>query len=485
MHLLGLAAGALLLLLGAGCGTFPATPAPHAPPLPRADAEFSQSLAHFAHGLILDAELGPDGSAAALNAFRQAAALDATNTLLTQVLAERLWLQGEHEAAIEEIRQQLRRHDSAANHAILASLAEAAGKHALAAEHFGKAAERQPDDSREFRVMQARSFIRAGDDRRALRIMRRLAKPGRRKPGDFDLPLVWGCHLRRAEPAGVRARPYLELALECATNGMQRALAHEALATVAILGGDTNGARRAVLQAVRALPGDMGRIAKFTRFELGVMGPGVTNSWLRAAAARRPEPAPLLALAHVAAAHRDYSNACHYVAQGRRALERDGAVPLAEGFYTLYAHFLDEAGRGPEAEQLLLEALEVHPDSALLQNHLAYFWAVANRRLKEAERLADRALEQQPENGAFLDTRGWIYYRQARYDEALKQLALAVRRERNDPTILDHMGDVYLALGRLKEALFCWRRSLRFDPENAVVAEKLRQHAAAKEEAAE
>jgi cytochrome c-type biogenesis protein CcmH/NrfG len=60
-----------------------------------------------------------------------------------------------------------------------------------------------------------------------------------------------------------------------------------------------------------------------------------------------------------------------------------------------------------------------------------------------------------------------------------------VRRERNDPTILDHMGDVYLALGRLKEALFCWRRSLRFDPENAVVAEKLRQHAAAKEEAAE
>jgi cytochrome c-type biogenesis protein CcmH/NrfG len=47
------------------------------------------------------------------------------------------------------------------------------------------------------------------------------------------------------------------------------------------------------------------------------------------------------------------------------------------------------------------------------------------------------------------------------------------------------MGDVYLALGRLKEALFCWRRSLRFDPENAVVAEKLRQHAAAKEEAAE
>ena len=46
--------------------------------LPREDADFSSSLAHFAHGLILDAELGPAGAEAALGAFRQAAALDAT-----------------------------------------------------------------------------------------------------------------------------------------------------------------------------------------------------------------------------------------------------------------------------------------------------------------------------------------------------------------------------------------------------------------------
>ncbi len=477
MHFHGLAAGAILLL-GAGCGMFPATPAPRADLLPRADAEFSQSLAHFAHGMILDAELGPNGGAAALNAFRQAAVLDATNTLLTHLLAGRLWSQGEHEAALAEVREQIRRHDSGANHALLASLADAAGRHALAAEHFGQAAERQPEGGGEWRALQVRALIRAGDDRQALRVLRRLARPGRRTPGDFALPFMWGRQLLRSEPEGARARPYFELALACASNATQRAVAHEALASAALLGGDTNGARRAVQRAVRAAPGDPERILNLVRLELAVTGPGATNTWLRAAAARRPEPAPLLALAHVAGARRDFAAACHYAAAARRALERDGAVPLAAGFYTLHANFLDEAGRGAEAEELLIEALAVHPNSAVLQNHLAYFWAVANRRLEEAEALVTRALQRQPESGAFLDTLGWVYYRQARYDEALRQLTLAVRHEGDDPTILDHLGDVYLALGRREEALFFWQRSLRRAPDNASVAEKLRRHAA-------
>ena len=477
MRSLRLAAGALLVL-GAGCGMFPASPAPRAALLPRADADFSRSLAHFAHGLILDAELGPAGDAAAIGAFRQAAALDATNALLTHLIAGRLWSQGEHEAALAEVQRQIRRDDSGANHALLASLADAAGRHALAAEHYGQAADRQADGGREWRALQARAWIRAGEDRRALRVLRRLARPRGRADGDFALPFMWGRHLLRVQPDAPRARPYFELALQCATTAVQRAAAHEALASTALAAGDTNGARRAVFRAVREAPGDPERILNLVRFELAVTGPAATSAWLRAAAARRPDPVALLALAQVAGARRDFAAACHYAGAARQALERDGAVPLAAAFYTLHANFLDEAGRKTEAEQMLLEALTEHPDSAMLQNHLAYFWAVENRRLEEAETLVARALAQQPENGAFLDTLGWVYYRQGRYDEALRQLALAIRSEGDDPAILDHLGDVYLALGRLEEALFFWRRSLRRAPDNASVAEKLRRHAA-------
>lgn len=477
MRSLRLAAGALLVLC-AGCGMFPVSPAPHATLLPREDADFSSSLAHFAHGLILDAELGPAGAEAALGAFRQAAALDATNALLTHLLAGRLWSQGDHEAAMEEVRRQIRRHDSAANHALLASLADAAGQHTLAATHFGKAAERQPDDGREWRALQARAWIRAGEDRRALRVLRSLALPRRHADGDFALPFMWGRLLLRSAADAPRARPFFDLALQCATTGVQRAVAHEALASAALATGDTNGARRAVQQAVREAPGDPERILNFVRFELAATGPAVTSAWMRAAAAPRPDAVPLLALAHIAGARRDFAAACHYAGAARQALERDGAVPLAAAFYTLHANFLDEAGRKTEAEQMLLEALTEHPDSAMLQNHLAYFWAVENRRLEEAETLVARALAQQPENGAFLDTLGWVYYRQGRYDEALRQLALAIRSEGDDPAILDHLGDVYLALGRLEEALFFWRRSLRRAPDNASVVEKLRRHAA-------
>jgi Tfp pilus assembly protein PilF len=476
MQGLKLAAGAIVVLC-AGCGLFPASPAPRATFLPREESDFSKSLAHFAHGIILEGELGRSGEAAALAAFRRAADFAATNSLLADLIVGRLWHQGNQEAALAEVQKRCRQMPSEELHALLAGLADAMGRDALAAEHFAEAAEYRSADAPRWRALQARAWIKAGRDRKALGVLQGLARPKRGAPSDFSLPFFWGQQLLRLKPDGTRARPYFELALQCATNARQRAVVYEGLAGVELKGGDTNAARRAVQRAARQDPSDPDPIRNLMRFEIATRGLMITNQWLQAAASDKPDLVAVMALAQFAATRRDFAAACRLCETARRGLVQAKVAPLAVEFYALYANLLDESGRTADAETLLREALDAHPDSALLQNHLAYFWAEQNVRIGEAVLLVKRALAQEPANGAFLDTLGWIYYRQGRYDEALVQLMLALRSEGDDPTVLDHIGDVCLALGRRVEALGFWQRSLRLNPEADDVADKIRRHA--------
>jgi tetratricopeptide (TPR) repeat protein len=81
-------------------------------------------------------------------------------------------------------------------------------------------------------------------------------------------------------------------------------------------------------------------------------------------------------------------------------------------------------------------------------------------RVEEAASLIQRALQQEPNNGAYLDSLGWAYYKQNKLAEAEEYLRRAVEREGNDPTILSHLADVYLKLGQNERAAEYFERSL-------------------------
>jgi predicted Zn-dependent protease len=66
----------------------------------------------------------------------------------------------------------------------------------------------------------------------------------------------------------------------------------------------------------------------------------------------------------------------------------------------------------------------------------------------------------EPDNGAYLDSLGWVYFRQGKLDDARGLLERALERM-PDPTVRDHLGDVYLKLGKTKEAIAQWQDSLR------------------------
>ncbi|MBI3320050.1 MAG: tetratricopeptide repeat protein, partial [Candidatus Omnitrophica bacterium] len=67
----------------------------------------------------------------------------------------------------------------------------------------------------------------------------------------------------------------------------------------------------------------------------------------------------------------------------------------------------------------------------------------------------------------------WVYYRLGQLDEAVQQLERAATLLDSDPTIFDHLGDVYFTRGDLEKAEAAWRNAVSLDPTLEVVAHKL------------
>lgn len=81
-------------------------------------------------------------------------------------------------------------------------------------------------------------------------------------------------------------------------------------------------------------------------------------------------------------------------------------------------------------------------------------------RLPEAVELIQRALKEEPHNGAYLDSLGWAFYKQGKFTEAEEYLRKAVLRSKFDPAVREHLGDVLHQLGRNEQAAAEWERAL-------------------------
>ncbi len=119
----------------------------------------------------------------------------------------------------------------------------------------------------------------------------------------------------------------------------------------------------------------------------------------------------------------------------------------------------------PAAEADFLEALKLSPDEPSVLNYLGYSWTEQGHDLAKAEQMIKRAAEQRPNDGAIVDSLGWVQLRQGDVAASVASLERAVEMEPEDPTINGHLGDAYWAAGRKLEAEYQWRRALTLNPE--------------------
>lgn len=122
------------------------------------------------------------------------------------------------------------------------------------------------------------------------------------------------------------------------------------------------------------------------------------------------------------------------------------------------------------AENHFKQALRLDPGNAMALNYLGYMLADRGIRLQEALGYIQQAVQLESNNGAYLDSLGWVYFKMDRMPEAMQNLQRAATLKQDDPVVMDHLAEVYFRTGKLRQAEDTWKRALN-DWEHSAVAD--------------
>ena len=131
-----------------------------------------------------------------------------------------------------------------------------------------------------------------------------------------------------------------------------------------------------------------------------------------------------------------------------------------ESAYFLRGVTYERQKKYDQAEAAFRKVLESDPQNVMTLNYLGYMLADRGVKLEEALAMIKKAVDLDPANGAYLDSLGWAYYKLGKYELAEDNLIKASQRIGTDPTVQDHLGDLYQKMGRLKLASAHWERAL-------------------------
>jgi tetratricopeptide (TPR) repeat protein len=155
------------------------------------------------------------------------------------------------------------------------------------------------------------------------------------------------------------------------------------------------------------------------------------------------------------------------------AIKSAGSPPPA-GAWTLFfdrAICEDELGNWAEAEPDMREALTLSPEQPYVLNYLAYSWALRGEKLDAAKAMLERAARLDPNDGAVIDSLGYVNLRQGQVKTALTLLTQAVQLDPDDAEVNGHLGDAFWQAGQRLQADYQWQRALSLKPDAKLRAE--------------
>jgi Flp pilus assembly protein TadD len=167
-------------------------------------------------------------------------------------------------------------------------------------------------------------------------------------------------------------------------------------------------------------------------------------------------------------------------------LQYDKAITLAgqpppPGAWSLYfdrAICEDQLGNWSAAEPDLMAALALAPNQPYLLNYIGYSWALRGEKLDQAHDMIAQAVGLDPNDGAVIDSLGYVSLRQGHTADAVSQLTQAVELDPNDAEVNAHLGDAFYAAGQRLQADYQWQRALSLKPDAKLQADiegKLKQ----------
>ncbi|MGH9455904.1 MAG: tetratricopeptide repeat protein, partial [Terriglobia bacterium] len=146
---------------------------------------------------------------------------------------------------------------------------------------------------------------------------------------------------------------------------------------------------------------------------------------------------------------------------GQKALRQAARPDEQENAYFMMGSIYEREKKFDQAEETFKKVLAMDPTNGPAANYLGYMLADRGVRLEESVKYVQQALQTEPNNGAYLDSLGWAYFKMRRFDLAEGPLERAARLITDDPTILEHLGNVHLQLGKERLAVEEWERAIK------------------------
>jgi tetratricopeptide (TPR) repeat protein len=400
----------------------------------------------------------------AINAYRRAIELDRDNLDAIRGLAENLMNDGQTDAALEQYKIIADANpEDAQTYLHMAEIYRKSGKFDLALENLKKA-ESMVQDSIEVPYNMAAVYQAQGRFDEAAQTLQDLLKKTEKPDNSYTqgernnravflerLGTVYRDQGKYPEAVEV-FRKMIALGDDNAVRGYQQVIDTYREAK------QWQQATAAAKEAVQKMPGDRGLQMVYAAQLADSGQPDKALAEVQSLLKGKPEDRDVyITLAQMNTRLRRWDDAQH-------------ALDKAEQFSTKpddkeYVYFLrgstfERQKKYDQAEEMFRKVLANDPQNSMTLNYLGYMLADRGVKLEEALGLIKKAVELEPSNGAYLDSLGWAYYRLGKYDQAEEQLVKASQRIGTDPTVHDHLGDVYQKTGRLKLAVAHWERAV-------------------------
>jgi len=162
---------------------------------------------------------------------------------------------------------------------------------------------------------------------------------------------------------------------------------------------------------------------------------------------------------------KNYPRALEYLNRAEVIAQAKDPKRLDQFFLYRIGAACERTGDLAKAEEYFQKCLKLEPGFAEALNYLGYMWAEHGLKLDQARELIEKALKLEPKNGAYLDSLGWVLFKLHEPKQALAYILQACDLlEEPDPTVFDHLGDIYAALQQPDKAREAWRKSLALEP---------------------
>jgi len=400
----------------------------------------------------------------AINAYRRAIELDRDNLDAIRGLAENLMNDGQTDAALEQYKIIADANpEDAQTYVHMAEIYRKSGKFDLALENLKKA-ESMVQDSIEVPYNMAAVYQAQGRFDEAVQTLQDLLKKTEKPDNSYTqgernnravflerLGTVYRDQGKYPEAVEV-FRKMIALGDDNAVRGYQQVI-------------DTyretkqwQQATAAAKEAVQKMPGDRGLQMVYAAQLADSGQPDKALAEVQSLLKNKPEDRDVyITLAQMNTRLKRWDDAQHAL---DKAEQLSSKPDDKEYVYFLRGSTLERQKKYDQAEEMFRKVLANDPQNSMTLNYLGYMLADRGVKLEEALGLIKKAVELEPSNGAYLDSLGWAYYRLGKYDQAEEQLVKASQRIGTDPTVHDHLGDVYQKTGRLKLAVAHWERAV-------------------------